>query len=135
MATIYVATSKAFQDWASDVGLGKNVYKVGIAEDQTAEEALAAGIAGCTDWKVLKAEDAGELTEDGIIEKLGRKEKLVDPNYYPRLRGERAMVKANIAAIENSTLVALALEGREPPKNFKIKPVDVADYLIKNLVK
>ncbi|HSV29248.1 MAG TPA: hypothetical protein VLL76_06805, partial [Candidatus Omnitrophota bacterium] len=133
-ATIYVATSKAFQDWASDVGLGKNVYKIGIAEDQTPDEAVA-NLCGCSDWKVLKAEDAGELTEAEMMERLARKEKLVDPNYYPRLRGEKAVVKANLTAIENNTLVALALDGREPPKNFKIKPVDVAEYLIRAVVK
>lgn len=134
MATIFVATSKTFQTWASDVGLGKAIYKVGIAEDQNPEEALA-NLCGCSDWKVLKSAEANELTEDAVLEKLSRKEKLVDPNYYPRLRGEKLMVKANLTAIENSILVSTALDGRLTPKNFKLKPVDVADYLIRNVTK
>ncbi|MEW5728554.1 MAG: hypothetical protein AB1918_12070 [Pseudomonadota bacterium] len=130
MATLYVATSKTFQDWASDVGLGKNVYRVGLVEDATPEEALAEGVAGCTDWKVVASEDAGETTEAEMLERLARKEKLVDPNYYPRLRGATGIVKANITAIENSMLVAMALDGKEPPKSFKVKPADVARHLL-----
>jgi hypothetical protein len=132
MATIYVASSKEFQEWASDVGLGKNVYRVGLVEDGTAEGSLAEGLAGCGDWKVLATADAGDMTEADLVAKLGRKEKLVDPAYYPRLRGATGVVRANITAIENSMLVAMALDGKEPPKNFKVKPVDVANHLIRS---
>ncbi|HLO75430.1 MAG TPA: hypothetical protein VK196_03120 [Magnetospirillum sp.] len=133
MAILYVATSKTLQEWGADVGLGKNLYKVGLTEDQGPDEALA-GFAGQSDWKVLKTAEA-ELAEDDLMARLGRKEKLVDPNYYPKLRGAQGIVKINMAAIENSMLVAMALDGKEPPKNFKVKPVDVATYLISNAVK
>ncbi len=130
MATLYVATSKDFQEWASDVGLGKNVYRVGLVEDGTPDDALAEGLAGCADWKVVATADAGETTEAEMLERLGRKEKLIDPNYYPRLRGATGIVKANVTAIENSMLVAMALDGKEPPKTFKVKPADVARHLL-----
>lgn len=130
MAVVYVATSKGMQGWASDVGLGKNVYKVGLAEDCTPEEALAAGATGFTDWKVLDTADAGELTEPEVLAKLAQREKMVDPNYYPRLRGDTGVVRANITAIENSMLVTIALDNREPPKNFKVKPADIARHLL-----
>lgn len=133
MAVIYVATSKAQQEWGADVGLGKNLYKVGVTDGQTAEEALA-GFAGHGDWKVLKTAEA-EMDEAELLTRLARKEKLVDPNYYPKLRGAQGIVKINPVAIENSMLVAIALEGREPPKGFKVKPVDVATYLITNALK
>lgn len=132
MAVIYVATSKAQQEWGADVGLGKNLYKVGVT-DETAEEALA-GFAGQSDWKVLKTAEA-DFDEAELLTRLARKEKLVDPNYYPKLRGAQGIVKINPVAIENSMLVAIALEGREPPKGFKVKPVDVATYLINNALK
>lgn len=134
MAILYVATSKAQQDWGNDVGLGKNLYKVGVADGQTAEEAVA-GCANQSDWVIVKSQDEVDLSEDDLLVRLGRKEKLVDPNYYPKLRGATGIVKINLTAIENSMLVALALEGREPPKNFKVKPVDVAQYLINNALK
>lgn len=133
MAILFVATSKTLQEWGADVGLGKNLYKVGLAEGQGPDEALA-GFAGHSDWKVLKAAEA-DLDEDALMARLTRKEKLVDPTYYPKLRGAQGIVKINLAAIENSMLVALALEGREPPKNFKVKPVDVATTLVNNLMK
>jgi hypothetical protein len=133
MSVIFVATSKTLQEWGADVGLGKNLYKVGIADGQSAEEALA-GFANHSDWKVLKTAEV-EMAEDELLARLGRKEKLVDPNYYPKLRGAQGIVKINLPAIENSMLVALALDGREPPKNFKVKPVDVATHLINNAVK
>lgn len=132
MATIYVATSKANQEWGADVGLGKNLYKVGIAEGQTPEAALA-GFAGQTDWKVLGSEDT-EVSEADALARLGRKEKAVDPTYYPKLRGATGLFKVNLTNVENSMLVALALDGHET-KNFKTKPADIAKFLIANAVK
>jgi hypothetical protein len=132
MATIFVATSKGLQDWAGDVGLGKSIYKLGVIEDGTPEEALA-GFAGHSDWKVLKTEPT-EVAEEAAFERLGRKEKMADPAYYPRLRGARGIFKVSLVAVENAMLVAIALDNREPPKNFKVKPVDVAAHMIRNAV-
>lgn len=133
MPTIYVAASKGLQDWAADVGLGKNVYKVGVTE-ASPEEAVS-GLAGQTDWKILKAVDAGDADEAGVIERLSRKEKAVDPKYYPRLKGAEGLFKINPAAVENAMLVALALDNREPPKGFKVKPADIATHLIANALR
>lgn len=130
MGTIFVASSKTMQDWAADVGLGKLVFKLGWIEDGTPDEAVA-GLAGLTDWKILKTAEA-EGPEDGLFARLAGKEKAVDPAYYPRLRGAAGIFKVALAHVENSMLVALALENRDPPKNFKVKPVDIAQYLINN---
>ncbi|KAF0225445.1 MAG: hypothetical protein FD176_496 [Rhodospirillaceae bacterium] len=133
MPIIYVATSKANQEWGADVGLGKNLFKLGICTDTTPEQDLA-GCAGQSDWKVLLTDET-ERTEDEALERLARKEKAVDPNYYPKLRGAKGLFKVAISSVENSMLVALALDGKEPPKNFKVKPVDVAKYLISNALR
>lgn len=131
MPFIYVAASKANQEWGADVGLGKNLFKVGIAPEP---ETAVIGFAGQSDWKVLKAEET-ELSEDEALSRLGRKEKAVDPNYYPKLRGAQGLFKVSIANVENSMLVALALDGKEPPKGFKAKPADIAKYLINNALR
>ncbi|MGE4280431.1 MAG: hypothetical protein AB7G62_12635 [Magnetospirillum sp.] len=131
MAFIYVATSKANQEWGADVGLGKNLYKVGVADEP---EAALAGFAGQSDWKILKTEET-TISEDDSLARLGRKEKPVDPNYYPKLRGAQGLFKVNVANVENSMLVALALEAKEPPKGFKAKPADIAKYLINNALR
>lgn len=132
MPILYVAISKTMQEWGADVGLGKNLFKIGIADGQTADEAVA-GAGGQDDWKVLKTADV-DFGEDDALTRLGRREKLVDPNYYPKLRGARGVVKVNLAAVENSRLVALALEGKQPPKT-KAKPADIAAYLINNTLR
>ena len=134
MGTLYVANSKILQKWGSDVGLGKNLYKVGWVEDGTPEAALAGGLAGEIDWVVLKQVEACG-PETALMERLARKEKLVDPTYYPRLKGATGIVKVNPVTVENSMLVAIALDNREPPKNFKVKPIDVANQLIANVLK
>lgn len=132
MPILYVAISKTMQEWGADVGLGKNLFKVGIADGQSPDEAVA-GVGGQDDWKVLKTAEV-DFGEDDALARLGRKEKLVDPNYYPKLRGAQGVVKVNLATVENSRLVALALEGKAPPK-AKVKAPDVAAYLINNTLR
>ena len=98
MPTLYVAISKTMQEWGADVGLGKNLFKMGIADGQTPEQAVA-GMGGQDDWKILKTAET-DLTEDEALARLGRKEKLVDPNYYPKLRGAPGIVKINLTAMK-----------------------------------
>lgn len=132
MGTIYVARSKGLQTWGADVGLGKNLYAIGYAEDGTPEERLAAGLAGETDWVLVKAQAADGTDEAALLERLGRKEKLVDPTYYPRIRGARGLVKVDPVKVENSMRIRKALETGQEPKDIKVKPADIAQYLINN---
>lgn len=134
MATIYVAFSKSLNEWGSDVGLGKNLYKVGLTEEDGKEavEALNADShAGQTDWVLAKADDAGDLDEAVLLQRLGAKEKMIDPKYYPRIRGALGIFKVKIENVENHILVKQALAGQEP-KLGKLKPADIAGYLIVN---
>lgn len=134
MATIYVARSKMLGEWGSDVGLGKNLYKVGVAEGagKDAVEALnAASHAGQTDWVLVKAEEEDGLDEAAVVERLGGKEKMVDPKYYPRIRGALGIFRVKLENVENHILVKQALAGQEP-KLGKLKPADIAGYLIVN---
>jgi hypothetical protein len=133
MATLYVAVSKSLQQWGGDVGLGKHLYKVGLAAETSPEESIA-GAAGCDDWKILLAIPT-DKDEAAILERLAIKEKLVDPTYYPRLKGMLGVVKVSIASVENAMLVTIALDNRNAPKDFKVKPADIAQHLIRNLIK
>jgi hypothetical protein len=134
VATIYVARSSKLSKWASDVGLSKHVFKLGgTAEDPKA--LIAAGWAGETDWVLLKKQPVEELTEAQLIERVARKEKLIDPNLYPKLKGASGVFKVLPAHVENHILVSRALAGEAERIELKLTPVDFADYLIGNAVR
>ncbi|HYM72991.1 MAG TPA: hypothetical protein VET89_08420, partial [Stellaceae bacterium] len=92
MSTIYVARSVKLSKWASDVGLGKHVYKVGVTDDDPKQEATT-GWAGETDWAIIKSESSDGLEEDEAIRRLAGKERMIDPNLYPKLKGARGVFR------------------------------------------
>lgn len=134
MATIYVARSTKFSKWASDVGLSKHVFKLGCT-DEDPKALAAAGWAGETDWQVVKEQAVDGLTEAEVVERVARKEKLIDPNIYPRLKGAVGVFKVLPAHVENHILVRRALAGEAERIELKLKPADFADYLIGNAVR
>jgi hypothetical protein len=131
MGVIYVAKSTGFSKWASDVGLSKHVYKVGVT-DEDPKTVAAAGWAGETDWSVMKKEDVAGLLEEEAIERLARKTRMIDPNLYPRLKGVRGFFKVTPQTVESSTLVARAMSGEGSLREVKLKPADFAAWLIQN---
>jgi hypothetical protein len=131
MAVLFVARSAKLSKWASDVGLSKHVYKLGIAEEPL-KPLLVQGWCGETDWTLVKKVEAGALEEAAAIERIAAKERMIDPNLYPRLKGTRGVFKVAPAHVENHILVARALAGEAELKELKLKPADFADYLIKN---
>jgi hypothetical protein len=131
MSTIYVARSVKTSKWASDVGLGKHVYKVGVIDDDP-KAVAAAGWAGETDWSVVKSEEIEGLSEDEVIKSLAGKERMIDPNFYPKLKGARGVFRLNLVQVENHIVVSRALAGDSDLKALKVKPADFAAYLIHN---
>ncbi|HEY1259993.1 MAG TPA: hypothetical protein VGF34_12175 [Stellaceae bacterium] len=134
MATIYVARSVKLGRWASDVGLGRYVFKVGVAEGDP-KALAAAGWAGETDWTILRRQPAEGLDEDEAIARLAHKEKMIDPNLYPKLKGAVGVFRLTPARVENHILVTRALAGQSDRAELKLKPADFADYLVHNMLR
>jgi hypothetical protein len=135
MAAVYVARSQNLQQWASDVGLTPHLYKVGVASvlaESAVESLNATKFAGESDWMLLKAQDA-DIDEAAVLERIGRKEKLVDPAHYPRLGGASGIVKVKLANVQSRLLVQRMMAGEEE-KAIKPKPADVAAHLLQDAV-
>jgi hypothetical protein len=133
MAEIYVARSAKLSKWASDVGLGKNVFKVGIADDP--KPVIEVGWAGESDWALLKKQTVDALDEATVIERLALKNKMIDPNYYPRLKGTRGVFRLTPEQVENHIMIARAMAREDELKVVKLKPVDYANFLIHNALR
>lgn len=133
MPTVFVARSAALCKWASDVGLGKNVFKVGIVDDKEALKDIAVfGWSGESDWKVVASRDVDDLAEPELLERLGRREKSIDPDYYPHIKGTHGLFRVNQINVINAMLVTQAMSSAdEPLKAPKPKAKDFADYILK----
>jgi len=134
MPVIFVARSKSLSDWGASVGISKSLFKVGVT-DGTGKSAVTdlndEERAGLDDWRLVGSEDVDDLDEDAVLERLAKTETVVEPTYYPRIRGEPGIFRVKPEKVENSMLVQKALSGEES-LDFKVKPVDFATYLIKN---
>ncbi len=135
MAVVFVARSAALTKWASDVGQGKHIFKLGVAEDEAVvKSAVAAGWGGETDWKLIESKEIDGLDEETALARLGRREKVIDPTYYPRLKGAAGVFRIALTNVQNSLLVAKAMTADEPLTEVKVKPKDIADYMIRNAI-
>jgi len=133
MGTIYVARSASLSDWASDVGLSKLVFKLGVT-DENVKSVIAAGWAGFPNWTLLKSQETA-LDEAEAIAKLAARIKMVDPALYPKIKGTRGIFKVTQAQVENHIVVAKALEGSTELLAPKLKPLDYAAFMIHNALR
>lgn len=131
MPVLFVARSAKLSRWASDVGFGKHVYKIGVTEDDP-KTLAAEGWAGETDWKVVGRQEVTGLSEAALLERLAKKEKPIDPNLYPKLKGASGVFRVAAEHVENHIIVARALAGGSERIELKLKPSDFAGYLIHN---
>ncbi|MSO99007.1 MAG: hypothetical protein EXR11_12450 [Rhodospirillaceae bacterium] len=138
MPTIYVAASKTLQAWGSDIGISKHIYKVGLTEDAKADMAKAMNEAtalGQNDWKIIAKRDVPELSgEDEMLARLALRLKMIDPTYYPKLKGTRSVFKVNPFDVESYMVIKQTMAG-EQPKVTKLKPADIGNYLIENALR
>jgi hypothetical protein len=134
MATLFVARSAKLCRWASDVGLGKQIYKVGVA-DGDPKALAAAGWAGESDWTIVRKRPVEGLSEEEALDRLARKERMIDPNLYPKLKGAVGVFRLTPARIENHIIVTRALAGDSDRASVKLRAGDYADYLIHNAIR
>ena len=134
MPVLYVARSVKLARWASDVGLGKHIYKLGISDDDP-KALAAAGWAGEADWKIVRRDEVEGLSEDEALGRLGKKERMIDPNIYPKLKGAAGVYRVSAQHVENHILVSRALAGASDRLDLKLKPADFAAYLVHNALR
>jgi hypothetical protein len=121
--------------WSSDVGRGKNIYTVGVAGNADPKALAAAGWAGESDWKIIAQQEVEGLDEDQTVERLGKRERMLDPNLYPKLKGTRGVFTVNPDHVESHIIVGRALAGDSDRIEVKLKPADFAAYLIHNAMR
>ena len=134
MATLFVAKSKALQDWGHGVGVTKFLFKVGVV-DGSIDEAIAVmnaeKVAGSADWKYLEKQDT-ELDDHTVIERVGRREQALDPDFYQKIRGARGIFKVKIDNVENDMMLRAALANENQQlKTLKAKDKDIAAYILR----
>lgn len=134
MPTLFVAKSDSQQGWASDVGLTRHVYKLGLSDDD-ADAAVAAlnaeKDAGRSDWALVAAQDVDQSDLQSILQRVARKETLVDPTYYPQLKRADGIFKVKLANVENHFLVRDALEGQQIKKIKAPTAAQIGTYLLR----
>lgn len=134
MSVIYVARSTSLAKWGASVGISKNLFKVGVSQGSAKDAVAALNAEECaraTDWKLVKAEDAGDLAEEEALDRLSARETALDPKYYPRVKDATGIFRVRPENVENSMLVEKAMAGAES-LTFNVKPTDIATYLIRN---
>ncbi len=136
MSSLYVAYSPAMQEWGSDVGVSKLLYKVGFTDDDPAaaiKELTAEGYGGQNDWILAGAKEVEGLDQTAALTRLGERQKVLDPLYYPKIKGAKDIVKLDPRRVEASLVIKRTMEGRDS-KVPKLKPIDMADYIIDSLI-
>jgi hypothetical protein len=134
MAVLFVARSAKLARWASEVGFGKHVYKIGVCNEDP-KQLAAAGWAGETDWKIVRQEAVEGLSEEEAITRLGRREKAIDPQLYPKLKRATGVFRISPEHVENHIIVGRALAGASDRIDLKLKPADFAGYLVHNALR
>ena len=136
MSSIYVAFSPLMQEWGSDVGVSKHLYKVGFTGEDPKEAVKALndeGYAGHKDWQLAGARALAGLDQLALLTRLSERQKVIDPLYYPKIKGAKDIVKLEQRKVEANLVIKRTMEGRDS-KVPKLKPADMADFIIDSLI-
>ena len=132
MPSVYVAMSETMQEWGSDAGISKHLYKVAVTEEspEDAVKALnAEGYGGQKDWTFLDSRDAPTVDPAAMTNRVGERLKIIDPLYYPKIKGAKDIVRVDQRKVEANIVIRRTMEGRDS-KVPKLKPKDLAGYIL-----
>ena len=134
MASLYIAMSPLMQEWGGDVGISKLLYKVGLTDDAPKDavaELNAEGYAGHKDWQLI-GEKPTEMDAAALQARLADRQKVIDPLYYPKIKGAKDIVKLEQRRVEANLVIKRTMEGRDS-KVPKLKPADMAAYILDSI--
>ena len=132
MPSVYIAMSQTMQEWGNDAGISKHLYKIGFTDEVPADavkELSASGYGGQNDWVLLDTREADSLDQDALMARITNRMKLIDPLYYPKLKGAKDIVRLDQRKVEASIVIKLTMEGRAS-KVPKLKPKDMAGFIL-----
>lgn len=132
MPSVYIAMSQTMQEWGNDTGISKHLYRIGFTDGVPADavkELNDSGYGGQTDWVLLDAREADTLDQDALMARITNRMKLIDPLYYPKLKGAKDIVRLDQRKVEASIVIKLTMEGRAS-KVPKLKPKDMAGFIL-----
>ncbi len=132
MPSVYIAMSETMQEWGNDAGISKHLYKVGFTDESPADAVKAlneTGYGGQKDWALVGERETGSLDEPALMARIADRMKVVDPLYYPKIKGAKDIVKVDQRKVEANIVIKQTMEGRAS-KVPKIKPKDMGGYIL-----
>ncbi len=133
---IYVAFSPTMQEWGSDVGVSKHLYKAGLTDEDpkdAIQELNDATYAGQKDWELAGAREVADMDPETFTARLAERQKTIDPLYYPKIKGAKDIVKLEQRKVEANIVIKRTMEGRDS-KVPKLTPILMADFVIDSLI-
>lgn len=132
MPSVYIAMSETMQEWGSDAGISKHLYKVGFtdeAPEDAVKELNETGYGGQKDWTLVGARETDSVDQAALMARLGERMKIIDPLYYPKIKGAKDIVRVEQRKVEANIVIKRTMEGRDS-KVPKIKPKDMAGFIL-----
>ena len=124
------------QEWGADVGVSKQLYKVGYAEGDPEDAVKGLNdetYAGHSDWQLAGSREVEGLDAETVLERACERQKVLDPLYYPRLKGAKDIIRLDQRKVEAHIVIKKTMEGGDS-KVPKLKPADMASFIIESIL-
>jgi hypothetical protein len=69
------------------------------------------------------------VDQDALMARVADRMKVVDPLYYPKIKGAKDIVRLDQRKVEANIVIKLTMEGRAS-KVPKLKPKDMAGFIL-----